>query len=216
MYNQLSKFVPNQADETKPLRDLLCKECPWTWERPQQDALEKEKRLLSSTPVLALYDPNANSTVSADTSSHRLGAVLLQEQAKGDVKPVSYNLRSLSPMEERYAQIEKEALAFTWACEHFSDFLVCLKFSIETDHKPLIPLFSMKHLEELPVRVQRFRLQMLRFDFNIFYVPGKKLVIVDALSRTAPLMATDQHNKHLDEVVQAFVDVIFQNLLISE
>ena len=73
----------------------------------------------------------------------------------------------------------------------------------------------MKHLEKLPVRVQRFRLRTLRFDFNIVYVPGKKLVIADALSR-APLMAPDQHDKHLEEDVQAYVDVIFQDLSISK
>ena len=30
MYNQLSKFAPNLANETKPLRDLPRKDCPWT------------------------------------------------------------------------------------------------------------------------------------------------------------------------------------------
>ena len=109
-------------DETKLLRDLLCKDCPWTWEHPQQDALEKLKRLLTSTPVLALYDSNSRTTVSADASGNGLGPVLLQEQANGDTKPVSYISRSLSPMEERYAWIEKEALAFTWACERFQTF----------------------------------------------------------------------------------------------
>ena len=104
--------------------------------------------------------------MSADAFSQRLGAVLLQEQANGDLKTVSYISRLLSPTKERYAYIKKEAIAFTWACERLSDFLVGLKFSIKTDHKPPIPLFIMKHLEELPVRVQRFRLQMLRFDFN--------------------------------------------------
>ena len=94
------KFLPNSADETKPLRDLLQKDCPWMWKCPQQDALEKLKRLLSSTPVPALYDPNARTTVSTDVSSHRLGALLLQEQANKDVKPVSYISRSLFPMEE--------------------------------------------------------------------------------------------------------------------
>ena len=90
MYDQLSKFVPNLVNETKPLRDLLRKDYPWTWEHPQQDALKKLKRLLSSTPVLVLYDPNTRTTVSADASSHGLGAVLLQEQVNGDAKPVSY------------------------------------------------------------------------------------------------------------------------------
>ena len=59
-----------------------------------------------------------------------LGAVLLQEKANGDIKPISYISQSLSPTEERYAQIEKEVLAFTWACKHLSDFLIGLKFSI--------------------------------------------------------------------------------------
>ena len=131
--------------------------------------------LLPCTPVQALYDPNARTTVSADASSPRHGALLLQEQANGNVKPFSCISRSLTPTEERYAQVEKEALDFTWAYERFSNFLVGLKFSIETDHKPLIPLFSTKHLEELLVRVQCFRLWMLRFDFNIVYVPGKKI-----------------------------------------
>ena len=87
-----------------------------------------------------MYEPNAKTTVSADASSHGLGAVLLQEQTNGDLKPVSYISRLLSPTKEQYAQIEKEALAFTLSCEHFSDFLVGLKFIIETDDKPLIPL----------------------------------------------------------------------------
>ena len=46
-----------------------------------------------------------------------LGAVLLQRQPDGIMKPVSYH------SEQRYAQIEKEALAFTWVCERFSDYL---------------------------------------------------------------------------------------------
>ena len=92
-----------------------------------------------------------------------------------------YISRLLSPVEERYAQIEKEALAFTWACERFSDFLIGIEFCIQTEHKPLVPLFSTNNLEELPVRVQRFRIRMLRFHFSIVHVPGKDLVLADTL-----------------------------------
>ena len=215
MTNQLNKFIPNLADETKVLRDLLCKKNSWMWERPQQEAFDKIKRLLSSPPVLALYDPNANTIVSADASSYGLGAVLLQEQENGDIKPISYVSRSMSPTEERYAQIEKEALAFTWACERFSDFLIGLKFTIQTDHKPLIPLFSTKRLEELPIRVQRFRMRMMRFDFSIAYIPGKKLVIADALSR-APLWKPDEHDELFQEETKAYVDSVVQGLPATE
>ena len=78
--------------------------------------------LLSNTPVLALYNRNARTIVSVDTSSHKLGAVLLQEQMNGDTKPVSYISRSLSLTEEQYALIEKETPAFIWACECISNF----------------------------------------------------------------------------------------------
>lgn len=97
--------------------------------------------------------------------------------------PVAYVSRAMTPNERRYAQVEKEALAFTWACEQSSDYLTGLKFLIETDHKPLVPLFSSKHLEELPPQVQRFQLRMMCFAFTITHVPGKELVIADTLSR---------------------------------
>ena len=59
----------------------------------------------------------------------------------------------MNSTEQRYAQIEKEALALTWACERFSDYLIGMTFHCETDHKPLIPLLSTKNLYELPPRI---------------------------------------------------------------
>lgn len=151
MVNQMSKFAPNLAEITQPLRELLIKENQWVWGEPQRRAFQLVKEALTSTPVLALFDPNRETVVSADVSSFGLGAVLLQKQQTGDFKPVAYISRSMTPTEQRYAQIEKEALAFTWACERLADYLIGLKFHIQTDHKPLVPLFSSKHLEELPI-----------------------------------------------------------------
>jgi transposase InsO family protein len=215
MANQMGKFVPNLADMTKPLRDLLCKDHQWIWDHAQQTAFESVKTILSSTPVLVLYDPNARTIVSADSSSYGLGATLLQEQTDGNIKPVAYISRSLSPVEERYAQIEKEALAFTWACERFSDFLIGINFCIQTDHKPLVPLFSTKNLEELPVRVQRFRIRMLRFDFNIIHVPGKNLIIADALSR-APEHTPSEKDLILQEDTRAYINLVMESHPASE
>ena len=201
MVNQLSKFSPHLADMTKPLRELLKKDRAWVWGDPQQQAFDNVKATLTTAPILALFDPTRETIVSADASCYGLGAVLLQQQPNGEIKPVSYNSRSLTPTEQRYAQIEKEALALTWACERFSDFLVGLKFTIETDHKPLVPLFSYKNLDELPLRVQRFRMRMMRFLFSIHHVPGKHLTVADALSR-APL---HQEETDLQDEADAFV-----------
>ena len=50
-------------------------------------------------------------------------------------------------------------------------------------HKPLVPLLSSKGLDELPPLIQRFRMRLFRFQFQISHVPGKDLITADALSR---------------------------------
>ena len=209
--NQLTKFIPNLADVTKPLRDLLVKNNQWVWGEPQQRAFNQIKELLTTSPVLALFDPNLETIVSSDASSYGLGAVLLQRQPEGELKPVAYISRSMSTTEQRYAQIEKEALAITWSCERFTDYLIGLDFHIQTDHKPLVPLFSTKRLDELPLRVQRFRLRMLRYHFTISHIPGKDLVIADMLSR-APTGIPTTSDQSLHDEANAFIKTVIQGL----
>ena len=127
MVNQLSKFSLNLADVTQPMRELLSQKSAWIWGPAQQAAFERVKALLTNSPVLALFDPNLETIVSADASSFGLGAVLLQRQSSGELHPVAYISRSMTATEKRYAQIEKEALAFTWACERLSDYLIGLQ-----------------------------------------------------------------------------------------
>ena len=121
MTNQLGKFSPHLTDITKPLRELLLKDNYWYWGQSQQKAFEDIRHEISTRPVLALYDPSKPTTVSVDASSFGLGAVLVQEQDNGERRPVAYASRSMTPTEQRYAQIEKEALAITWACDRFAD-----------------------------------------------------------------------------------------------
>lgn len=172
MVNHLCKFLPHLAAKTQPLRDLLKKSNMWVWGSHQQEAFEKIKEELTTPPGLALYDPNKDTVVSADASSYGLGAVLLQKQADNVCKPVAYASKALSNTEQRYAQIEKEALASTWAYERFAEFLIGKSFHIETNHKPLVPLLGSKTLDELPPRIHRLRMRLLRFSYTISHVAG--------------------------------------------
>lgn len=96
-----------------------------------------------------------------------------QKSSKGKWKPIAYASRSMSDTEKRYAQIEKEALSLKWACGKFQDYILGSKFYIETDHKPLLPLLSSKHLDTLPSRIVCIRLQLARYDYAIEHVLGK-------------------------------------------
>ena len=182
MINQLGKFTPNLAQLTQPLRELLSTNTQWLWGPAQAKAFDDIKAEISKQTTLALYTLDAPTKISADASSHGLGAVLLQ-QFNSQWKPVAFASRSMTETERRYAQIEKEALATTWACEKFASYILGKSITIETDHKPLVPLLGTKSLDSLPPRVLRFRLRLDRFQYTIIHVPGKQLYIADTLSR---------------------------------
>ena len=171
MADYLNTFLPHLASYTRPIKDLLCGKNEWCWEAPQKEAFQRLK-----------------------TELNGLGGVLTQQQPDGTWRPIVFISRGLSDTEKHYAQIEKEALAATWACERLSSYLLGLKFRLETDHKPLVPLLSTKALDELPPRVLRFRLRLLRFTFDIVHLPGKHLITADTLSR-APVEHTFTQEK---------------------
>ena len=54
MCYHLSKFAPNLADKTKPLRQLLNKRDQWVWGEPQRVAFKEVKEILTTSPILAL------------------------------------------------------------------------------------------------------------------------------------------------------------------
>ena len=107
--------------------------------------------------------------------------------------------------ENNYAAIELEALAITWVSEKFSDYVLGLQFTVETDHKPLIPLFSTTELCKMPPRIQRFRLRMMRFSHTVQHVPGKQQILADTLSRT-PVDTACVDDLLLVEEVEAFAN----------
>lgn len=182
MANHLMRFLPELAEKTRPLRDLLHSKSSWVWGHQQQEAFEAVKHDLESPPTLAYYVPGSPTTLSVDASSYGLGAVLLQE-SDGRRRPIAYASRALSETEQKYAQVEKEALAIIWGIERFRMYVLGQRFHVETDHKPLVPLFMTKRIDEMPPRLQRLRLKVLEYDFSVGHVPGKSLFTADVLSR---------------------------------
>ena len=179
----------------------------------QERAFLELKEELCSSETLTLFDLMKSSKVSANASSYGLGGVLRQKHSDNDWRPVCYISQSMTETEQRYAQIKKEALALMWACERLSQYLLGSRFILETDHEPLIPLLSTKDLEELPIRGQRFRLRMMRYDYDVVHVPGKGLNTADFLS-CLPLPETESDD--LQDEVQAYIDLIFEHLPATE
>ena len=123
-----------------PLKQLLHKDSAWYWDKAQQTSFQRVKEKHTSPEILAHYNTNHHTVIATDASSKGLGAVLLQTQDNGQHCPICYISRSHSDAERNYAVIEKEALASTWACERLEEYVLGLRFTMETDYKAHVPL----------------------------------------------------------------------------
>ena len=177
MLNFLSPFIPDKYSMIAPLRSLLKEDVPWHWDHEQEAAMGRVREILSSNPVLQLYDPSQPVTIQADASSTGLRACLMQNS-----RPVAYASRSLSECETRYAQIEKELLAIVFAVTKFHHFIYGTQVEVESDHKPLEAILR-KPLHKATPRIQLMLLKLMRYKLEIKYVPGSRMYIADTLSR---------------------------------
>jgi hypothetical protein len=115
LVNFCAKYIRDFATLAEPLRKLTRKEVKWQWNSEQQITFETLKQRLTSADVMSYYNQNAETNIIVDGSPFGLGAILNQKQSDGNFKPVAYASRTLSPVERRYSQTEREALSVYWA-----------------------------------------------------------------------------------------------------
>ena len=137
--------------------------------------------LLVQLPVLAYFDAKSEYTIQCDISKQGLGTVLIQEG-----KPVMYISRTLIETEQRYSKIEHELLAVVFLLERLNYYTAGYRVKVETDHELLTSIWN-KSIASTSTTVQRLLLRLLQYDIDIQYLPGKRNVIADALSRVLPL-----------------------------
>lgn len=126
---------------------------------------------------------------------------LIQTQ-KGIRRPVAYASRTLTDVERRYSQAEKEALGLVWACERFHHYIFGMSFELLTDHKPLEVIYSPR--AKPSAQIERWVLRLQPYDFSVRDVQGKNN-IAESLSRL-PVRDTprsDPTEDYVRQVVQA-------------
>lgn len=105
--------------------------------------------------------------------------VLLQETAGMDL-PIAYFSKTYQKGEKNKAIIEKELLAMYHSIIAFRPYIYGRKFTVYTDHKPLVYLFTMRNPASKLVRI---KLELEEYDFDIIHIKGKDNIQADALSR---------------------------------
>ena len=203
--NYVSRFIPNYSDLTKPLRDLTKKQSEWVWSSKCDKAFNVLKNYLSDDKTLHYFDPKLHTSVFVDASPFGLGGILCQKNNSGHLVTIAYASRSLTDVESRYSQTEREALAVVWACEHFHLYLFGENFDVITDHKPLETIFN-NPTSRPSSRLERWNLRLQSYQFRVKFQPGSENP-ADYLSRHA-FEKSAKPNSDTSKVAEDYVNFL--------
>lgn len=177
------KFVSGYSMTAKPLSDLLRKDIMFQFGEVEKEAFNKLKQILSSEPVLQIFDQTLETELHTDASQDGLGAILLQRsRIDGKLHPVQYMSRKSRQAERNYKSYELEVLAVIEALEKFRIYLLGLKFKIVTDCAAFTQTMRKK---EVSPKIWRWAEKLEDFDYTLEHRSGTKMRHVDALSRNA-------------------------------
>lgn len=180
------KFIHDFTHIVGPLYPLTKLKGPITWSKKHENIRNTIIGILTSEPVLTIFDPNIPVEVHTDASSEGYGAILIQRK-NNLPHVVEYYSRRTSDAESRYHSYELETLAVVRAVEHFRHYLYGRHFLVFTDCNSLK---SSKSKRDLTPRVHRWWAILQAYDFDIVYREGKTMEHADYFSRN-PLPDVD-------------------------
>ena len=156
---------------THPLREII-KQNKFSWGDPQQRAFENLKLALTGIPVMSYFDFGKETKLIVDASPFGVSGILMQKNENEDYKAVAYGSRSLTEVEKRYSQTEREGLVIVWVVEHFHQYLYGGTFTIITDHKPFECIYGRSNSKP-SARIERWVLRLQPYRFKVEFRNGK-------------------------------------------
>ena len=114
--NFYGPFIKNYTHDVKPLNELTKKDMEWHCDKSQQEAMDKLKAKVTSTPVLRHPELDKQFKVKVDASGYAIRAVLLQCKEDSTKHPIAYYSATLNATEHNYDIYKLEYLAIHCAC----------------------------------------------------------------------------------------------------
>ena len=189
------RFIYSFSTIAAPLNELTKDKTTWQW-RPEveQRAFDLLKEALISAPLIVLPDVEGAISgrspylVQTDASEAAWGAVISQDQGQG-YQPIAFASKTFTAAQANYSATERELTALVMAtCYEFRHILYGCKYVLQGDHRPLAHLLDPSR--ELSRRQARW-IDVLGENGvpTMEWVPGRTLVVADALSRRPDHMA---------------------------
>ena len=191
MLQQLSHWNPDLSQHVVKMRTLLMKGVDWGFTDEMREEFTVAKMNLTGDQVLSPFDPELETMLITDAARlHGLGFMLVQKNMKGGYNIIRCGSCSLTPTQRNYSTVELEALGVSYAVRKCDFFLRGLgKFTVWSDHRPLVGLWKKQIRDVDNVRLQKIREKMMPYNMAVQWVGGKANHVADALSRQ-PLFST--------------------------
>ena len=182
------RFIPAFSRIATPLIQLTKKYARFKWTEECQRSFDCLKEQLTAIPLLTYPDLNRPMVLYTDASEQCIGACLTQPcpEKEGPVPgipeevPVYFLSHRLSPTQQRWPVIEREAYAIVYALQKLDYYLNGATFTIKTDHRPLQYLFEADWTNK---KIQQWALKLNGYNCKIEYLAGKENTCADLLSR---------------------------------
>jgi len=112
----------------------------------------------------------------------------------------------LSESEISFAQIEKEMLAISFACNKFHSLIYGRKIKVYSDYLPLVSIMK-KDLHKISNnRLKWLRITFLLYDIDLEYLSGKYMFIADLLSRNF-IKRNDREEVNMSNVIHTISEI---------
>lgn len=186
LVNYYSRFLKSLSEMLQPINNLLRgngDDINWTEECEQ--VFRKVKIRMQDKQVLCHFNPKLPLVLATDASAYAVGAVLSHIFPDGSERPIQFASQTLTDVQKRYSQIDKEAYGIIYGVKKFFNYLYGRRFTLQTDHQPLIQIFSPS--KSIPLlsatRMQHYALYLQAFNYDIRYRNTKLHGNADAMSR---------------------------------
>ena len=133
--NTLYGLYPALAETISPLHSLTRQDQPLV-ANIHEHSFAKAKTLTTCSPSLAYFNVNKEVVLQFDASD-----TALQPNGQGKLQLMAFTSCLMHLNEQRWAQKEKEALAFCAVCEKWYLWPYGKSVTVHTDHQPIETIF---------------------------------------------------------------------------
>jgi hypothetical protein len=178
--NYFRDHVHDHSALVRPLQKMIAsydRHRKLEWTEATTLAFETLKEAIHNCPKLFFLDDKSPVHLYTDASDYGIGAYLCKLVDSKEL-PIAFISKTLSSQQQRWSTPEKEAYAIYYALVKLEYLLLDRHFTLHTDHKNLTFMDMSAN-----AKVNRWKIFLQEYDFQVEYIKGPLNVIADSFSR---------------------------------